>query len=118
MHTASRLSLIALAFGTFGASPALAGITITSASVTAGKLVVRGTSSTGTSVKLDGVYSTPISSTTRAFKFSLNYLPPDCIVDLSLVGATGKAQAVIAFCGPKGINPRGAWRNSVNLNYQ
>lgn len=86
---------------------AQATVTITDASITAGKLVVTGTSTTGTSIKLDDLYTRPISA--GSFSFSLLYLPPDCMVDLSVVGFSDTAQAVVANCGPKGINPVGIW---------
>ncbi len=90
------------------AGTAYAAITVTSAQVVAGKLKVVGTSPTGTSVKLDGSFSAPIGG--GEFSFNIVYLPSDCIVDLTLVGAAAPVvQAVVADCGPRGLSPRGTW---------
>lgn len=87
-----------------------AAITITNATVQSGTLQVSGKSTTGTSVVLDGQFSAPINASNKNFSFSLNnYLPSDCIVDLILVGAPQTLSVVIADCGPRGLNPRGAW---------
>src|SRR4051812_43603298 len=80
----------------------VAAITVLSAKIEAGRLKVTGSSPTGTSVKLDTVFSAPINSA-RTFSFSLLYLPPDCIVDLTLVGAVAPLKrALVANCGPQG----------------
>lgn len=39
----------------------------------------------------------------------------DCVVDLKAVGGTGgSTTAVIANCGPKGLNAQGAWKGTSN----
>ena len=87
---------------------AMASVTVDSAKIVGGKLVVTGSSTSGTKIKLDGKFGTPIGADDK-FSFSITYLPPDCIVDLQVVGETATTTAVIAFCGPKGVNPRGEW---------
>ncbi len=89
---------------------ASAAITVTDAKIVAGKLIVKGTSPTGTAVKLDNLTAAPIDSATRVFSYNVVYHPGDCIVDLTLVGATApKVKAVVASCGPWGLRARGAW---------
>ncbi len=86
-----------------GVSQANAAIKVTSAVIDGGKLVITGKSSTGTSVKLDDKYTAKIKASDRTFKFSVPYLPTDCKVELTLIGATAPAvQAIIAKCGPAG----------------
>lgn len=105
---------LAVASLSLAASPAFAEITVSSASITGGKLVVTGSSPTGTQVKLDGIYTSNINASSRNFTFSKVYLPPDCIVELTLVGATAPLKkAVVANCGPRGVTPMGAWSNST-----
>ncbi len=88
---------------------ASAAITVTTAEISAGKLVVQGTrTGTAPTIILDGSFSTGVVG--GAFSYSLTYIPADCIVDLKADGGTGGvASAVIANCGPKGLNPQGAW---------
>ncbi len=90
-------------------SAAHAAVTVDSAKIVGGKLVVTGSSTTGAKIKLDGKFGAAIDDANDKFSFSLTYLPPDCIVDLQVVGETATTTAVIAFCGPKGVNPRGEW---------
>ncbi len=100
-----------LAFG-LSASAASAAITVLTAKIEAGRLKVSGTSPSGTSVKLDNLFSAPLAG--GAFNFNLVYLPTDCIVDLTLVGATAApVKAVVADCGPRGVNAKGAWVNAT-----
>ena len=81
-QTLATTALIAVA----SVTAASAGIIVTDARIAAGKLVITGTSSNGTSIKLNSLYSAPINATTRAFKFSLVYLPANCIGTLAVVG--------------------------------
>lgn len=92
-----------------GISSAQAAITVTTAEVSGGQLVVSGTrTGTAPQVSLDGIHFADVVG--GGFSFSLTYLPPDCIVFLKAEGGTGgNASAVVANCGPKGVNPRGAW---------
>ncbi len=106
------LSLTASLFALFGAANAEAAVTITQATISAGKLIVKGKGATGTKMRLDGIYTATISS--GAFSFAIsNYLPSDCIVDLQVVGSATVTKAVVALCGPKGISPRGAWSTAA-----
>ena len=113
----SRMTLAALATAAGLAAalaPASAAITITKAEIAAGRLVVTG-SRTGTApnIVLDDQFSTAVAG--GNFAFSLPYLPPDCVVDLKGSGGTaGTATAVIANCGPRGLNAKGAWSNVAN----
>jgi hypothetical protein len=95
------------------ATAAQAAVTIDSAKIVAGKLVVAGSSTTGTKIRLDGKYGAAIDANDN-FAFSLTYLPPDCIIDLQVIGETASTPAVVALCGPKGVNPRGAWSSTVD----
>ena len=109
-QTLATTALIAVA----SVTAASAGIIVTDARIAAGKLVIAGTSSNGTSIKLNSLYSAPINTTTRAFKFSLVYLPANCIGTLAVVGAAAPTvNAVIASCGPKGLIAKGAWLSTV-----
>ncbi len=89
-------------------SAAHAAVTVDSAKIVGGKLVVTGSSTTGAKIKLDGKFGAAIDANDK-FSFSLTYLPPDCVVDLQVVGETTTTPAVVALCGPKGVNPRGEW---------
>ena len=89
-------------------SGAGAAITVTSAKIAAGVLTVSGTTTAGTAVKLDGLYTAP--RTRNLFAYSIPYHPGDCIIDLTTVGASAPMmQAVVADCGPRGVLPKGAW---------
>ena len=89
--------------------PAFAGITVTDAKIASGKLLVTGTNSkASTAVTLDGKY-TATSSATRVFTFNLVYHPDDCVVELMEAGLVTPVRAVVANCGPRGVNPKGAW---------
>ena len=71
-----------------------------------GNLVIVGkTRVAGQTVKLDNTVATTVSDANRNFTFQLVYLPTDCIVELK-VGTVIKT-AVVADCGPKGVNPKG-----------
>jgi hypothetical protein len=91
------------------ALPASAGIIVTDAKIASGKLVVTGTNSkAATAVTLDGKY-TVMSSATKAFTFNLVYHPDDCVVELTEAGLVTPVRAVVADCGPRGLNAKGAW---------
>ena len=97
-------------------SPASAAAQITSltkVTIEGGNLVIEGkTRRAGQTVKLDNGVATTISDASRNFSFELVYLPTGCVVELK-VGAVIKT-AVVASCGPKGVNPQGAWSNQTN----
>jgi hypothetical protein len=91
------------------ALPASAGIIVTDAKIAGGKLTVTGTNSkASTAVTLDGKY-TAMSSATRVFTFNLVYHPDDCLVELTEAGLVTPVRAVVANCGPRGLNAKGAW---------
>lgn len=100
-------SILAFAAASVAASAA---ITVTTAEITGGKLVVEGTRTGGAAtIRLDDQFNDGVNGA-GAFAFSLDYLPPDCIVDLKEIGGLNdSATAVIANCGPKGLNPQGGW---------
>ncbi len=110
------LFLCALAALDAAMSPAAADITVTDAKIFKGKLVLTGTTAVGgKQVKLDGNFIATSDPSTKVFTFSLVYLPAQCIVDLALVdGTEPPTQAVIASCGPRGLNPRGAYKGSTS----
>src|SRR3954466_11475670 len=111
----TSLAFIACGLGLAGQANAT-DVVITNAQITAGKLVVTGkTALPNTHVRLDGQTAAAFNVTSagnRAFKFSLVYLPSDCIVGVqpikppSTVGEA--ANAVVADCGARGVSPRGA----------
>ncbi len=109
LRYAAAAAIFALAFSS---SAAFAAITVQSAKIEAGRLKLTGKSPTGTSVKLDGVFTANIVSGT--FNFNIIYLPSDCVAELTLQGAPASpVQAVIADCGPRGVNPQGAWNSGT-----
>ena len=107
---ASLLAVISIA----GARPAdAAGITVTKSEILNGRLYVSGTTlAAGQQVKLDNRFAAT-SNASKVFTFYIaNYLPSDCIVDLVSGNATGVA--VVAYCGARGLSPRGAWVSNVS----
>lgn len=90
-----------------------AGIGVTRAEVDAGRLIIVGTApSANQTVKLDNRFSA-ISNANKVFSFALpNYLPSDCIVELT-AGAVTRL-AVVANCGARGLSPRGPWSAAAN----
>ena len=88
-----------------GPSPAVA-LKITRASIEKGKLVVEGvTKKPREQVTLDRRFHTRSDQNGR-FRFSITYLPADCMVDIRR-RAIGR-RAVVANCGPRGkAGPRG-----------
>ncbi len=99
------------AAATFMTATAMAAITANTATITAGKLQVSGTSTLGATITLDGKF--PVSITAGAFSFSVsNYHPDDCVVDLrtNSFPTDPQVSAVIANCGLRGVTPRGLWK--------
>ena len=91
------------------ALPASAAITIQNAFIDQGGLRVSGTSSQGTTIKLDALFSTPIASGTFQFAIS-NYHPGDCIISLKTdIASEPAVNAVVSYCGLLGLTPRGDW---------
>lgn len=91
------------------ALPASAGIIVSDAKIDNGKLTVTGTNSrASTVVTLDGKYNAT-SNATKAFTFNLVYHPADCIVELTEAGLLTPVRAVVANCGARGLNAKGAW---------
>jgi hypothetical protein len=102
-------ALAALALNSLGAEAAT--ITVTSATVTGGKLVVIGkTPGPNQTVRLDRRYSAK-SNASSVFTFRItDYLLIDCKADLTAPGATGVAK--IKNCVGT-IIPRGVWSPAV-----
>lgn len=108
-RTALSFALFAAGAATTSATAAFAQqISVTTATVEGGKLVVEGTTpQPNQKITLDDAFSAK-SKGSRAFKFSLDdYLPPSCIVALK-AGAL-VTTAVVANCGPRGLTARGPW---------
>ena len=105
--------LAAPAMAETGTSPAAgAGLTVTDAAITAGRLAITGTTrSPRTRVTLVGTAFATTSDANGRFAFEVLHLPSDCIVDLAT--PTGTAKALVARCGPRGIDPRGAWSTAT-----
>ncbi len=96
------------------ASGAKAGIAVTKAEISAGRLMVSGTR-TGTAprIVLDGRFDADVAAN-GSFAFTLIYLPSDCIVKLEADGGTGGEElAVVGNCAPRSLRPRGAWRGGA-----
>lgn len=98
-------------------------ISVTSAQIQAGKLVIKGTTDPGgMKVRLDGqtvpAFNVTSNTQTKVFTFSLVYHPGDCIVALQRVfgnSSLGTAtNALVGNCGPRALSPRGAWNASAN----
>jgi hypothetical protein len=103
LRRAMRGGVFAGAAWLLAAGPAVAAITVTSVAITGGKLVVEGSSPTGTSVLIDGKYRAAISTATRRFRLSATYHPDDCVIDIVLSGAAAPAvKAVVGNCGEAG----------------
>lgn len=83
-----------------------AALKITKASIEEGKLVVEGTTRKPRElITLDRRFDTRSDADNR-FRFSVTYLPADCIVDIRR--RTIGRRAVVANCGPRGkAGPRG-----------
>ena len=91
------------------ALPASAAITIQNAFIDQGSLRVSGTSSQGTTIELDALFSAPIASGTFQFAIS-NYHPGDCIISLKTdIASEPAVNAVVSYCGLLGLTPRGDW---------
>jgi len=94
----ARPILCAFVLAAFSVTTASAeSITITDATVTDGRLIITGTAPAGATITLDETFQ--VSATeTGAFSFELSdYLPGDCIVDLT--AGSESVQALVANCG-------------------
>lgn len=93
------------------ATPALAAdITVNEAAIAAGRLVVAGTTTPNSRVRLDGRAEPAFNMLAGAngrFRFSLVYHPGDCVVTLQTAGAA--TEALVADCGRDGVTARGSW---------
>lgn len=116
------ISLLAMIGAPVGTAAA-ADLTVTTAKIDGGKLVIAGTTQTGgMKVRLDGqtdaAFNTVSNNGTRAFSLSPVYYPGDCIVSLQKVGANNvlgpAVNALVANCGARGLAPRGQWGQNVN----
>jgi hypothetical protein len=98
-----------------------ADITVASAKIEAGRLIVAGTTATARmQVRLDGKTAAAfnvVSDANRVFGFNLVYRPDDCMVTLQKVTSTtvgAPLNALVASCGPRGLFPRGAWASGTS----
>lgn len=120
MKSTTRLPEMLAAALLLGAPAAMAEeIAVTSAEIAAGKLVIAGTASPRQRLRLEGIDEAAFNvraDARGAFRFSLVYLPSDCIVSLQKVtppATLGDAvEAVVANCAA-GLSPRGAWRQGA-----
>ena len=104
---AGSVAFAALAAGAAQA----AGVNVSDASITGGKLVITGTASPNSWVRLDGqagaAYNVKAGAD-GAFSLSVVYHPGDCVVELqNVVSPTtvGEAsEALVANCGPAGLD--------------
>ena len=97
----------ALSAGQVLAATGTSGLTLSTAAITQGRLVITGTAaSPGTVVALEGTPFRATADAQRRFSFSLDYRTPDCRVTLRT--STGTLAVLIGQCGP-GTVPRGAW---------
>ncbi len=86
------------------------GLTLSTAAITQGQLVIKGTAAAANVVvTLDGTFQATADAQAR-FSFSLNYRTPDCRVTLKT--NTGTLAVLIGQCGP-GTVPRGAWSGTL-----
>jgi len=77
------------------------GLTIGTAAIIAGKLVIVGTaSSPGIEVEIDGTSFKATANSKKLFGFNVDYRTPDC--RLTLTTNTGSLQLMIGMCGPQG----------------
>jgi hypothetical protein len=83
------------------------GITVTSASLSAGKLVITRAAAQGVVVTIQGTTFTATANALKQFAFSVIYRTPDC--KLALVTNAGTLPVLIGNCGPTGVNPKGTW---------
>jgi hypothetical protein len=105
------VAIVVVAFGAC-APAAAADLVISDAKIAAGLLHVSGrTPRANQQIMLDDQFAAT-SSATRTFSFDLVYLPPDCIVELK-VDKKPAVKAVVADCGPRGVNATGAWNATV-----
>ncbi len=92
------------------------GLTISVATIAAGKLVITGTaSSPGIVVAIVGTTLKATADAQKKFSFNVDYRTPDCRVTLSSSsGATvlGTLNFMLSDCGP-GTLPRGPWAGTA-----
>ena len=88
---------------------ASAAITVTQASVGAGKLKLRGKANPGSILTLDGGVATVRTRSSGAFDFgNLSYVPGRCVVKLTSPGQPAVVVS-IANCAPISLTSRGEW---------
>jgi hypothetical protein len=77
------------------------GLTIDTATIAAGRLVVRGTTDVARkTVRIKGTTFRVRSAADRSFAFDLDYRTPDC--RMTLVTVTGTLDLMVGSCGPQG----------------
>ncbi len=110
-----RSATSAFALLAFAATAGAADITVTSAKIQAGKLVVTGKTAARARVRLDGQAAhTATANAKGKFKFDLVYLPSDCVVTLE-TNQGASTEAVVGNCA-QGISPRGEWSAAASYS--
>jgi hypothetical protein len=116
-------TLIVASLASIGATAEAADINIATAEITGGKLVISGTTATANMrLRLDGrvdAASNVLSNTAKAFKFSVAYVPSDCVVSLQKLSSRATVDTsedvVIGNCAV-GLSPRGNWARGVSYS--
>jgi len=90
---------------------AAANLTIQTATLQSGRLVITGTAaSAGTVVRINGTSFQSVANAQKQFAFNIIYRTPDCIVVLTT--PTGALSVLIDRCAP-GVVSRGPWISTV-----
>jgi len=91
-----------------------ADVTVTSAEITGGRLVVAGTAkSAGVKLALDDEYNATANSK-KAFTFSVIYLPGNCTVSVAQAGSSAApVRHAVARCMPRALTPQGDWTSTA-----
>jgi hypothetical protein len=110
LRTFSATALASLFFAQ--PSSAATNITITKASLEAGRLVIAGFAPPGTLIRIQGTDFTDRANAQRRFSFDIAYRTPDCQIVLTTSG--GAINVLIDSCAP-GVLSRGPW--GANAQY-
>jgi hypothetical protein len=93
------------------AAIAAANLTIQTATIQSGRLIITGTAAAvGTVVKIHGTAFQSVANSQKQFAFNVVFRTPDCIVVLT--SPTGALNVLVDRCAP-GVVPRGAWVSTV-----
>jgi hypothetical protein len=110
--SASAAALLAAETVMGGAAAiAAANLTIQTATIQSGRLIITGTAAAaGTVVKIHGTAFQSVANSQKQFAFNVIFRTPDCIVVLT--SPTGALNVLVDRCAP-GVVPRGAWVSTV-----